>query len=368
MLLSQQDFSRRGSWWTAWRTALLASPAFQRAALRLPFTRPIARRRARRLFDLVAGFTYSQTLFACVELDLFERLRAGPADVHDLATTLDLPTEALARLVDAAAALGLVERLRDGRIVPGPDGAALLGNPGVSAMVAHHRHLYADLANPVALLRQPGGGRLADFWAYARGGDPAAVADYSALMAASLPPVAAQLLDAYDLSSHRRLLDIGGGEGVFLAEVRRRAPHLALGLFDLPAVTARAAARLGHGVKLNPGDFGHDPLPTGYDCITLVRVLHDHDDAPVRLLLARIREALPPGGALLIAEPMSGTPGAEPVGATYFGWYLRAMGTGRARTAGEIGDLLREAGFTRIRPLRTTLPLTAQAIVAKVSI
>ena len=350
--------------WVSWRNAMLASPRFQRFALGFVPMRPIARRHARRLFDLVAGFTYSQTLQACVELDLFRRLEPGPATIADLAPELDLPEPALDRLVGAAAALGLLERLGDKRVALGVAGAALVGNPGVTAMVAHHRAFYADLADPVGLLRRPGGGALADFWAYARGSAPDAVARYSALMAASVEPVATQLLDAYDIARHRRLLDVGGGEGRFLQEARRRAPALQLGLFDLPAVVERTRLRLGEDATLHPGDFRHDVLPPGYDCISLVRVLHDHDDDVAAALLRNIHRALPPGGVLLIAEPMIGAAGAEPVGATYFAFYLLAMGSGRARSPGEIGAMLQSAGFTRWRLLPTRLPLSANVILA----
>ena len=63
------------------RDRLLASRRFQRWAAAFPLTRPIARRRARALFDLCAGFVYSQVLFACVRLKLFDALAAGPLAV-----------------------------------------------------------------------------------------------------------------------------------------------------------------------------------------------------------------------------------------------------------------------------------------------
>ncbi len=76
------------------------------------------------------------------------------------------------------------------------------------------------------------------------------------------------------------------------------------------------------------GSFLFEPLPHGADVITLVAVVHDHDDAAVRILLKAAREALPPGGRLVLAEPMSGTPGAGPITDAYFGLYLLAMGSG----------------------------------------
>ena len=352
-------------WWIGIRNRLLASPAFQRFAVRFAPTRPIARHHAGRLFDLVAGFTYSQTLFACVELALFDRLANGPERIAVLAAAHHIPQPAFRRLVDAATALGLLQTLPGERVTLGEGGAAMLGNPGVAAMVAHHRHLYADLADPIALLRSPGAGALAAFWPYANGSDPEAVARYSALMAASVTAVAEQLLDSYDVSRHRRLLDVGGGEGRFLAAVRARVPELELGLFDLPAVVERARARVDVVDGFHPGNFRTGPIPVGYDCITLVRIVHDHDDAVVLQLLTQVRRALPPGGTLLIVEPMQRESGADRVGAAYFGWYLLAMGSGRVRTPAEIGALVTAAGFTRWKSRPTALALTTSVIVAK---
>jgi demethylspheroidene O-methyltransferase len=98
-----------------------------------------------------------------------------------------------------------------------------------------------------------------------------------------------------------------------------------------------------------------------------VRVLHDHDDDSVLAILRAARRALPPDGVLLIAEPMSETRGAEPMGAAYFGFYLLAMGSGRPRTPDALSSLLRQAGFDQIRQLRTRRPLLAQVITASPS-
>ena len=357
---------------TSWRNALLADPRFQRFAVRFPLTRPIARRRARRLFDLVAGFTYSQTLFACLQTGLLEAIARQPLRVEDFAMEAGLPRDGAERLLRAAAALRLAQPLAGGRWTLGSDGAALRGNRGIAEMVAHHALLYADLADPAALLRRGGGGgQLSAYWHYAESagtGAPAEVSGYSALMAASQPLIADQLIDAYPFRRHRRLLDIGGGEGAFLATVAERVPRLSLALFDLPAVADRARTRLtaAHGdrVTVLEGDFLANALPPGYDLITLVRVLHDHGDATALALLRAVRAALPPGGRLLIAEPMACTPGAEPMGDAYFGWYLFAMGSGRPRTAGEIAELLRKAGFSSSSELCTEMPLTMRAVVA----
>jgi demethylspheroidene O-methyltransferase len=362
--------------WFDWRNRRLTDPLFQRWAAEFPLTRRIAKRRAQALFDLVAGFVYSQTLSTCVRLKLFEILRHGPQTSAALAETLRLPMDSVERLLGAAEALALVDRAGAHRYALGAQGAALLGNPGLVDMIEHHQHLYADLADGVGLLRQGGGqGALAAYWPYATSSAPSGeapdkVGAYSALMAATQPTVAADILRAYPVGRHRRLLDIGGGEGAFLAAAGAAAPKLQLMLFDLPSVTERARERLTLAglmdrTRIVAGDFLSEAVPLGADLITLVRILHDHDDEGVLTLLRAAHAALPENGALLIAEPMSDAPRTDRVADVYFAFYLLAMGRGRARTPAQIGALLRAAGFRRIRNLPTRTPFLLRAIVAR---
>ncbi len=363
----------------AWREGITARPGFRAWAARFPLTRPMARQRARALFDLCAGFVYSQVLFACVRLRIFDLLHeAGPLPPGILAERLNLTPQAADTLLRAAASLELLALRDDGRWALGPLGAAMVGNPGIAAMVEHHALLYADLADPVGLLqRDRGGNALSGYWAYAGAEAPAAasaerVADYSALMAASQPMVAEEVLGAYDFRAHRVLLDVGGGEGAFVSAVAKAAPNLRLQVFDLPAVAERARARfaslgLSGRAEAFGGDFSTDKLPRGADLISFVRVLHDHDDAVVRGLLRAARAALPSGGRLLIAEPMAGTRGAEPMGEAYFGFYLLAMGRGRPRRPAELQAMIEEAGFTGVRLLSTGTPLLTRVLVADVA-
>lgn len=363
--------------WQAVRDRLLASRVFQRRASIFPLTAPIARGRARELFDLVAGFVYSQVLLACVQLDLFDILAEGPQSSSALAVRLGLPRASADRLLAAAVSLQLVERRGEGEYGLGKLGAPMVGNVAVSVMVEHHVALYKDLADPVALLRgKPTTDALAHFWPYAdtvaEAPDelPAAsVAGYSTLMSSSQPLVAQEILDAYPLARHSCVLDVGGGEGSFIIQLAAHAPKLQLQLFDLPAVAERArvfcdAAGIGDRVRISGGSFLRDPLPTGADAATLVRVIHDHDDASALRILHAVHRALPLDGTILIAEPMAGTPGAEPVGDAYFGFYLMAMGRGRPRTADELCALLLAAGFEDVRQLKTHMPLQTGLLVA----
>lgn len=360
----------------SWRDALISSARFQNWAAAFPLTRPFARRHARALFDLAAGFIYSQVLLACVQLDAFRILAAGPLGIAAFAHRTGLTIDAARRLLEAATSLRLLEFRGDDRYGLGPLGAAVLGNPGIVAMVSHHPMLYDDLRDPVALLRGTSGPtRLSRYWPYATAESPAAatpsdVVDYTRLMSTSQTLVTEEVLGAFSFERFRCLLDVGGGDGTFAAAVGARHPSLQLRVFDLPAVAAEAQRRfdameLGARARAVGGDFLQDELPGGADIVSLVRVLHDHDDERVLTLLRAIRRVLPDDGVLLIAEPLAETPGAETVGGAYFGFYLLAMGRGQARTVSQLARLLAVAGFGEPRHLATHIPLQTSVLCVR---
>ncbi len=365
------------SWsWRAWRDRLVASPRFRRWATAFPLTRPIARRRAKALFDLCAGFVYSQILLACVRLRVFQILAEGPRTAAQLSGRFALPIDRTELLLNAAASLGLVERRAKGTFGLGPLGAAMVGNAGISAMVEHHALLYADLADPLSLLREPRGGTaLNRYWAYCGTDAPtelptAQVESYSALMSASQSMIAEEILAAWPIKRHRCLMDIGGGDGTFLCAAAARAPNLRMILFDLPSVVARAKPRfaangLTERVHIVGGSFLTDPLPQEADAVSLIRVIHDHDDDAALTILRAARRALPHGGTLLLAEPMAGMAGVESVADAYFGFYLLAMGRGRPRDAAALFKLVEMAGFGRPRRVATRTPMLTALIVAQ---
>ena len=356
-----------------WKAERIASPAFQRWAARFWLTRPMVRKSSARLYDLVSGFVYSQVLQACVELDLFNILRAAPQTADALALRLGLDPRRAEQLCQAAAAIGLLERHGDIYEL-GELGAATLGVPGLADMIRHHRVFYRDLEDPVALLRGETDPELSRFWPYVLGtaeGDVPAdtAAEYSQLMATSQHLVADETLNTVRLDGIRHLADVGGGTGMFLSHVARRYPGMALTLMDLPEVIAAARHELAERgldsrVRCHPGSFLDAPLPEDVDAISLIRVCYDHDDPTVGALLTRIHAALPKGGRILISEPMSGGSRPERAGDAYFGFYTMAMTTGQPRSVAQHTALLEQTGFGRVQEHPTDRPFLTRVISA----
>lgn len=360
-----------------WRDGLLGRPSIQTLSVAIPFLRSVANRRARELFDLCTGFVHTQVITACVELDLFELLGREPMAPDRVAQHVGIEADPAARLLAAAAAMKLFVRMRDGRYRLGELGAAFRGAPGIKEIVRHNRMFYRDLADPVALLRgQKADLELPRYWPYAEGSEDVSALSsesttpYSRFMAATQPFIVQDVLAAYSFGKHRALLDVGGGDGTFASTIAEATPRLRVGVVDLPSVAELADQQfqrrgLSSRATAHSGDFHRSPIPDGYDAISLVRILLDHDDATVLRLLKRIRQALPPGGTILIAELMSGAKGAETISDAYFGFYLMAMGRGRPRSETEITRLLTEAGFENVRSVSTRRALMTQLIVAQ---
>ena len=370
----------------AWMDSKLTDPGFSRWASGNVFTRWIVRRRASQVFDVMAGFVYSQVLLACVRLRILELVNESPRTLDELAHICQVSASALQRLINSAVALRLLSVRGQGRYGLGALGAPVAGHAGIRAMIEHHAVLYHDMQDPVALLRdQIGEGQMAAYWPYAADGttDKAAsdsprqwqgdkVSRYSQLMSASQPFVVDEVLATYDFAQHRCVLDVGGGQGTFVGRMARHCPQLQLQLFDLPQVAELARENfkknaIDHRAAAFGGDFLKDNLPTGADLVTLVRVAHDHPDGHVKAILRAIYQALPEGGTLLLAEPMAQPANEPPLGDAYFHFYLLAMGAGRLRTAAELGDMMAEAGFSKIETLHNPMPLQTRILVGRKS-
>lgn len=157
-----------------------------------------------------------------------------------------------------------------------------------------------------------------------------------------------QVVDAFDLSRFRRLVDLGGGTGHLAQAARARYPHLEVAVFDLPGVA-----------KLYPGtiagDFFTDPLPVA-DLYSVGRILHDWSEDKIERLLAKIQAALPAGGGLLIAEKL--------LDETYVSGHMQSLNMlivteGRERSAEEYAALLHTAGFSNVESRQTGTPVDA---------
>ena len=161
------------------------------------------------------------------------------------------------------------------------------------------------------------------------------------------PKVAAKL----DLKAVRHLLDLGGGPATYAITFAQANPELKATVFDLPMPIEIARENIAKNgltdrVDTLAGNFLKDDIGTGYDFIWISQILHSHDEAQCKLIIAKAVAALTPGGTLAIQDFYLNADGASPTGAAMFGVHMLAVTPrGRAYTHGEVAEWMQAAGL-----------------------
>jgi cyclopropane fatty-acyl-phospholipid synthase-like methyltransferase len=185
---------------------------------------------------------------------------------------------------------------------------------------------------------------------------PAVEHDFQAWMIATARLVADEIVAKIPVpAAARRVLDIGGGHGIYSIALCRRYPALAATVLDSPAAlqTARAtiaAEQMAERVGVQEGNFLLDDLGTGYDVALLFNIVHGFTPEQNTALLCNVAKALNPGGLVVIAEQLAGkSPGVvAPAIAQILGMsYFQLLG-GRIYTFDEIAGWLTAAGFGKL--------------------
>ena len=352
-------------WLGSLQNRLFSSLRFQDIASRLPFLSRVSRKEGEAIFQLMSGFVDTQVLLSFVRLGILDDVAEAPQSLSSLAKRASIEPDKMELLCRAGQAIGLV-RIKRGRVHIARRGLLVRSLPGIADLIDHHTVLYQDLADPVALLRGQSDPDLARFWPYVFGAgqelDADQVARYSGLMAKSQYMVARDTLAVLDVVNGSTWLDVGGGSGAFLSEVVRKHPTVKASIFDLAGAKSPKSS-----FGFHAGSFFEDDLPTGFDVISLIRVLYDHQDQTVDDLLAKVYSALPSGGRIIISEPMLGHPKPNRFGDTYFAFYTLAMKTGKTRSPTQISDLLTKNGFEHIKIHKSSRPFVTQVIQAQKS-
>ena len=156
-----------------------------------------------------------------------------------------------------------------------------------------------------------------------------------------------------DLSGSQRLLDIGGGSGIYACALVARHTHLRAAVLERAPVDAIARAKiaergLADRVEVVTGDFFAGPLPDGFDAHLYSNVLHDWDAPTVRSLLAKSHAALPVGGRLLIHDMHLNAEKTGPLPVASYSAILMAVTEGRCYSVAELEAWLLQAGFAEV--------------------
>ena len=248
------------------------------------------------------------------EIGLISHLDAGPVTLAELAEATGSRPIRLYKFLDGLESIGLIVReqpsdeLLDTRYTSREPLAAAVEAVLGDTSIERDRDKY-PWREIHGRLREVLNGQLDTRFAWPPRSDQDMRA-FEASMAAGCAPIVEALLEARNVlfgSARARWLDIGGGDGAVAEALLQKHPTLSCDVFNLPSVeplvTGRAhdaglEARLGFVA----GNFLDGPLPAGYDVLSFIRVLHDWPADVARLLLTKAKEALRPGGRIVVCE------------------------------------------------------------------
>ena len=323
------------------------------------------------VLDLLEAFRRSKTMFAAVNLGVFDTLGVRAHTLDDLTDRLKANRDALERLLDACVGLGLLAKDAD-RYRNTPAARAYLCSDSPDRLTGYLNfsnqvswNLWSHLEDAV----REGTNR----WKQAYGWDAPIFDsffkdDFSKrefLMGMNGQGMISSplVVSAFDLGRFTRLVDLGGATGHLAIAACRRYPHLKATVFDLPdamplAREMIADSGVGDRVEAVPGDFFKDELPKA-DLYAVGRILHDWAEPQILSLLKKIHDTLPSGGALLVAEKMLNADKTGPRWAQMQNLNMLTCTEGKERTLIEYEELLVKSGFTEVQGCVTPSPLDA---------
>jgi len=302
----------------------------------------------------MTGAFRSQLLAVALKRDLFTYLSNQSLNLDQLIEHLKIPKKPCTLFLDSLVAIKLLDKTDGYYSNSAISGTYLIkGRPEYQgANVKLFESLY-DAARDLEKALVDDQPTTTNF-SYFFGDGDTVDSNYPNLMHESGVVPALLLMEFYDFSDSKWLLDIGGGSGRLAATLTSQYSDLGVVLFDLPQICAQAQdyltpfPALNSRIEIFPGDFFRDDIPEGPDTIIMMRVLHDWPDDTVKLLLRKAFKALPPGGRLLIFETMKSEDGVPDETFAISLLMQLISPAGRIRSYGEVSEMLTSARFTNI--------------------
>lgn len=307
---------------------------------------------AEQVLELARAFQPACILAAAAELDIFTALDNRPTTATCLAAKLGTDARATAVLLDALAALDLLEKQEDTYSVPA-EVAEILSEQSPENVLSGVRHLGNCLRRWAQLAQVTKTGTAAQRVPSMRGQE-ADTAAFIGAMHNFCAPITEEVIERLRPLTFRHLLDIGGASGTWTIAFLRAAPDAKATLFDLPEVIPLARKRiaeagLSNRVDLVAGDFYEDDLPGGADLAWVSAITHQNSRRQNRALFAKVHAALKQDGIIAIRDIVMNDSRTTPAAGALFAVNM-LVGTkaGGTYTFDEFEQDLLHAGFTNV--------------------
>jgi SAM-dependent methyltransferase len=315
------------------------------------------------LAQMINGYWITGTIHAAAKLGLPGAIGDAPRAVSELADAVGASVEPLYRLMRALAGLGIFVEGPGRTFAHTPLSLALRADApgsmhGLALMTGMlHLRAWPEIAHSLktgatAFSKVFGEEIFPYVTSHAEAGQA-----FDEAMASYTAATSNAVVAAYDFSPFEKIVDVGGGNGALLAAILAKVPRSAGVSFDLPPSAERAKAYLGaRGLagrcEVVGGDF-FDGVPAGGDAYTLKMIVHDWDDERSIAILKNVREAIRPGGRLLIMESVVDPASGAGAPAKLLDVNMLVMTGGRERTADEFAAIFRASGFELVRVVPT---------------
>jgi hypothetical protein len=323
---------------------------------------------AEHLLQIGLGYMPAMCLNIVTKLGVVDQLVNGPKPANDIAAAVGANADALYRVMRALSSVGIFHETA-GRAFALTPASELLKSDHPSSMKSFvtfiadpmHFRCYANLMHSVKTgetTSEPTFGK--PIFEYLQS-DPDEAKVFNAAMVNLTQMFIPAILEAYDFSDTRTLVDVGGGYGSVLGSILQKYPHMKGILVDLAHVTEGAKPYLQSiGVAdrctIQSGDF-FKSVPSGGDTYIMKHIIHDWDDERSATILRNIKQALGnnSGGKVLLLESVIGF-GADLPMAKWGDIEMLALPGGRERTEEEFRQLFEKSGLRLNRIVPTQSP------------
>ena len=328
------------------------------------------------LLQLAFAPMMAQALYVAAKLGVADHLAEKPLPITELAARTDTHERALYRVLRSLASAGIFAET-DPKVFALTPSAELLRSDvpnslrnGVIFLGAEwHWRVWSDMLYSVQTGKPAWGhvhgAEVFDYFA----ANPEQSEVFNRAMTDGSMGIAPMIVEAYDFSGFKALVDIAGGHGYLLAQVLKAFPGVQGILFDVPSVINGAGALLekegvGARVEKVAGDF-FASVPRGADAYMMKHIIHDWDDERAIKILDNIQAAMPDDGKVLIIETVVPA-GNEPHYSKLLDLEMLVSPGGVERTAEEYGELLSAAGLRLTRIIATPSPYSiVEAVKAR---
>jgi acetylserotonin N-methyltransferase len=323
------------------------------------------------VLELIEAFRGSKAMFAAVSLGVFDFLERAPADAATAAAALGVANEPLERLLDTCVGLSLLRK--NGTCYENQTAASTYlcreNERSLTGYILYSNdvlfplwtHLEDAIREGTPRWKQAFAieGAIFDHFFRSEEAKQTFIKGMHGLGILSSPKV----VEAFDLSRFRKLVDLGGATGHLAIAACERHPNLRAVVFDLSQVIEGARAEVSKStvserVDLLAGDFFRDQLPEA-DLFAMSRIVHDWSEDKIQALLTKIYRRLPADGGILLAEKLLNDDKSGPRSAQLQSLNMLVCTEGKERTLGEYRRLLEDAGFQMVQGVRTGSPLDA---------